>query len=160
MESDSVVSDAGVQAQAPAAALVVPSVTSTLSGLPISPAYAGAVTGQGPAFAPLRQRRSHFAAAVAKERPYLPPVKSEHAYIPQRRGYAVEKNMIGDGDQVVDPLDNFKPQKFKETKQSGNGVEEHKPESPNKYRTAGKKAYRSENRTNSEVASHKQLRYK
>lgn len=157
MESDSVVSDAGVQAEAPAAALVVPSVTSTISGLPISPAYAGAFAGQGPAFISARQRPAHFVAAAARQRPYLPPVKSEHSYIPQRRGYAVQKNMVGDGDAVTDPMDNFKAQGFRESE--GAAVEEHKPESPNKFRTAGKKAYRSENRSNTEAASHKQLRY-
>lgn len=158
MESDGVAtSDAGVQGEAPEAVeTTLPSITSTVSGLPISPAYAGGGVG----FTPTpRFRTQHFRSAADNARPYLPPIKSEHAYIPQRRGYAVEKNMVGDGDRVVDPMDNFKPQKFKESGESGAGIEEHKAESPNKYRTAGKKAYRSENRDNTEASSHKQLRY-
>jgi hypothetical protein len=159
MESDSVAtSDAGVQGEAPQAVeTVLPSITSTVSGLPISPAYAGAGMGT---FTTRSSRTQHFRSSATRARPYLPPIKSENSYIPQRRGYAVEKNMIGDGDRVVDPLDNFKPQKFKESSEAGAGVEEHKPESPNKYRTSGKKAYRSENRANTEASSRKQLRYK
>lgn len=158
-DNSSVVSTSGVQGQAEAVALVVPSVTSTISGLPISPAYAGAVTGEGPIFKAPRHRTLHFSTAIAAATPSLPRIKSEHAYIPQRRGRAVEKNMIGDGDQVTDPMDNFKPQKFHESESAGNGVEEHKPENPNKFRTAAKKAYRSENASNSEVPTRKQLRH-
>lgn len=160
MESNGVApSDAGVQGEAPKPleTPTIPSVTSSVSGLPISPVYAGAGTGVFSAPVP---RVQHFRSSVQRARPFLPPIKTEHSYVPQRRGYPVPKNMIGDGDRVVDPLDNFKPQKFKESPESGAGAEEHKPESPNKYRTAGKKAYRSENRANSEASSRKQLRYK
>ena len=159
MAMDSVTtSDAGVQGEAPqAVGAVLPSITSTVSGLPISPAYAGAGVGFAPT--PI-SRTQHFRSSANNARPYLPPIKSEHSYVPQRRGYAVEKNMVGDGDRVTDPMDNFKPQSFKESASAGAGAEEHRPESPNKFRTAGKKAYRSENRANSEVSSRKQLRYK
>lgn len=160
MESDGVApSDADVQAEAPqetVAAPIVPSITSTVSGLPISPVYAGGGLGFYPT--PV-SRTAHFRSSANNARPLLPRIKSDHSYVPQRRGYTVQKNMVGDGDRVLDPMDNFKPQSFQESQGAG-AVEEHKPENPNKYRTSGKKSYRADNRANSEVASHKQLRYK
>jgi hypothetical protein len=89
-------------------------------------------------------------------------------YVPQRRGSTAEvvkqKTMEGTGEVFTDPMDEFKPQNFKETRRStdiGNGADEHKRREPaGKYRGAGKEAYRQENRGNSETSVNRQLRYK
>ena len=134
----------------------VPSITSTISGLPISPAYAG--VGSIVPFS--ASRRQHFARAVAGAKPHLPTISYESNYIPQRRGSQAvvnaEREMIGNGEAHVDPMDNFKPQTFKE----GSTATDDKPDQVDKeYRGAGKRAYKSENRENREGAYHRQIRY-
>lgn len=134
----------------------VPSITSTISGLPISPVYAGV----GPVHPFSSSRRQHFVRAVAGAKPRIPTVSYESNYIPQRRGSQAIVNAareyIGDGETHVDPLDNFKPQKFKE----GSTATDDKPEQVEKeYRHAGKRAYKSENRENREQPYHRQVRY-
>lgn len=134
----------------------VPSITSTISGLPISPAYAG--VGSIVPFS--ASRRQHFARAVAGAKPRLPTITYESNYIPQRRGSQAvvnaEREMIGNGEAHVDPMDNFKPQTFKE----GSTTVDDTPDQVDKeYRGAGKRAYKSENRENREGAYHRQIRY-
>lgn len=135
----------------------VPSITSTISGLPISPAYAG----QGGTGKPFKaSRQAHFAHSVAYANPKVDQVEYDTTFVPQRRGgQAVvnrERDMIGDGEQHVDPLDNFKEQSFRE----GETQTDDKPEQVDKeYRNVGRKAYKSENKGNSERPKTHQVRY-
>jgi hypothetical protein len=88
-------------------------------------------------------------------------------YVPQRRGSQAQtfkqKTMEGTGEVFTDPMDDFKPQTFKEARRStdiGNGADEHKRrESAGKFRGAGKEAYRQDNRGNAETSAKRQLRY-
>lgn len=134
----------------------IPSITSTISGLPISPAYAG--VGSVVPVSPSRRR--HFIRGYAGAKPHIPTVSYESNYIPSRRGSQAivnaEREMVGNGEQHVDPMDNFKPQKFKE----GSTTADDKPEQVDKeYRGAGKRAYKAENKGNKEGAIHRQVRY-
>lgn len=132
----------------------IPSITSTVSGLPISPVYAGA----GMVLRPPRQMVFH-ASRLTNNKMQAPVMK--HEYVPQHRGaLPSQKTMEGTGELFTDPMDNFKEQPFKESSQSGTGVEEQKSkENPNKYRNAGKKAYKSDNKDNKESSARRQLRY-
>jgi len=148
--------------------VVLPSITSTISGLPISPVYAGAVTTGVLGtykFDVGRSRRSSFHAARVQSS--YADNGMRHEYVPQRRGSQAEvvkqKTMEGTGEIFTDPMDEFKPQSFKEARRStdiGNGADEHKRREPaGKYRGAGKEAYRQSNRGNSETSAKRQLRY-
>lgn len=143
------------------APLPIPSITSTVSGLPISPVYAGAQTAYPFKARPLTPRSTAFHMAHIAHVPGSET--SRNVYIPKRlgsRAYRMEKKMEGTGELYTDPLDNFKPQKFKETEEPGTGEEKQRTkENPNKYRNAGKKAYREDNKGNTEASAQKQLRY-
>jgi len=151
----------GGEQEAPKVGL--PSITSTVSGLPISPVYAGALGTYK--FDVSRSRRSSFHAARTKTSYEDNGMRNK--YVPQRRGSQAQvvrqKTMEGTGEVFTDPLDDFKPQNFKEAKRStdiGNGADEHKRREPaGKYRGAGKEAYRQGNRGNSETSVKRQLRY-
>ena len=144
--------------------VLLPSVTSTVSGLPISPAYAGAMNPFRFNFA-TKSRNSAFHNSHEVYRPVENEKRNE--YVPTRRGRSSEvvkqKTMEGTGEIFTDPLDEFKPQAFKEANRDatiGNGADEHKRrESAGKFRGAGKKAYRAENKGNTEGGSKRQLRY-
>lgn len=130
----------------------IPSITSTVSGLPISPAYAGVG---------IRIKAPRQIAFHASRLAHSAPISFAHDYVPQRRGtLPAKKTMEGTGEVFTDPMDNFKAQSFKESSESGTGVEEkRRPENPNKYRNAGKKAYKAENKSNKEESKRHQLRY-
>ena len=134
----------------------IPTITSTISGLPISPAYAG----YGFSTNVFSSRRGHFNRGYANAKPRLPKVSYESNYVPSRRGSQAvvhaERELIGDGERHVDPMDNFKPQKFKE----GSTRTDDKPEQVDKeYRNTGRKAYKEENKGNSEGSARRQTRY-
>lgn len=135
----------------------VPSITSTISGLPISPVYAG----QGVIGKPFKAlRQAHFTRSVANAKPEVEQVNYDRSFVPQRRGTQavvnMERELIGDGEQHVDPLDNFKPQSFRE----GQTTTDDTPEQVDKeYRNVGRKAYKSENKGNSERPKTHQVRY-
>lgn len=130
----------------------IPSITSTVSGLPISPVYAGAG---------IRIRLPRKKAFHTSRLMHTAPISFAHDYVPQRRGMLpAKKTMEGTGEVFTDPMDNFKTQSFKESAEPGTGAEEQRrSENPNKYRNAGKKAYKSENKENLEAAKRHQLRY-
>lgn len=145
--------------------VLLPSVTSTISGLPISPAYAGGIN-------PLKFNFSTKSRSSAFKREHQAYRYSDTAmrneYVPQHRGsrsqVVQQKTMEGTGEVFVDPLDDFKPQAFKEARRSadiGNGADEHKRrESAGKFRNTGKLAYRAENKGNTEGWSRRrQIRY-
>ena len=144
--------------------VVLPSITSTISGLPISPAYAGGINPYKFNFT-TKSRNSSFHREHQAYRYSDTAMRNE--YVPQRRGRASEvvkqKTMEGTGEVFTDPMDEFKPQSFKEARRAadiGNGADEHKRrESPGKFRGAGKKAYRAENKGNTEGSVKRQLRY-
>jgi hypothetical protein len=134
----------------------IPTITSTVSGLPISPAYAG----YGFSTNVFASRKGHFSRGYAGAKPRMPKVSYESNYVPSRRGSQAvvhaERELIGDGERHVDPMDNFKPQKFKE----GSTRTDDKPEQVDKeYRGAGKRAYKAENTGNSEGSGRRQARY-
>jgi|688.fasta_scaffold668689_2 hypothetical protein len=141
----------------------LPSITSSVSGLPISPVYAGALGTYK--FDVGRSRKSSFHAS--RQSYTYSQAEVRNKYVPQRRGsqaqVAQQKTMEGTGEVFTDPLDEFKPQVFKEARRStdiGNGADEHKRREPaGKYRGAGKEAYRQGNRGNSETSVNRQLRY-
>jgi hypothetical protein len=145
--------------------VTLPAFTSTISGLPISVAYAGAANPFRFNFG-TRSRSSSFHLSQQSYRSSDTGMRNK--YVPQRRGSTAEvvkqKTMEGTGEVFTDPMDEFKPQNFKETRRStdiGNGADEHKRREPaGKYRGAGKEAYRQENRGNSETSVNRQLRYK
>ena len=142
----------------------LPSFTSTISGLPISPVYAGALN-PFKFDVPTRSRRSSFHSA--HQAYHYSDTGMRNEYVPQHRGSQAQtfkqKTMEGTGDVFTDPMDDFKPQNFKEARRStdvGNGADEHKRrESAGKFRGAGKKAYKKENHGNSEASAKRQLRY-
>lgn len=144
--------------------ITLPAFTSTISGLPISVAYAGAANPFRFNFG-ARSRSSSF--HVTQQAYRSSDSGMRHEYVPQRRGSAAEvvkqKTMEGTGEIFTDPMDEFRPQKFKEARRStdiGNGADEHKRREPaGKYRSAGKKAYKQENHGNSETSGKRQLRY-
>lgn len=145
--------------------VLLPSVTSTISGLPISPAYAGGVNPLKFNF-PTKSRSSAFKREHQAYRYSDTAMRNE--YVPQHRGRAAEvakqKTMEGTGEIFTDPMDDFKPQNFKEPRRStdiGNGADEHKRrESAGKFRNTGKLAYRAENKENKEGWSRRrQIRY-
>jgi hypothetical protein len=141
----------------------LPSITSSISGLPISPVYAGALGTYK--FDVGRSRKSSFHAS--RQSYTYSQAEVRHKYVPQRRGSQAQvhqqKTMEGTGEIFTDPMDEFKPQVFKEARRStdiGNGADEHKRREPaGKYRGAGKEAYRQDNRGNSETSVKRQLRY-
>lgn len=143
--------------------LVLPSITSTVSGLPISPVYAGALGTYK--FDSGRSRKSSFHEARIKSS--FEENGMRNKYVPQHRGsqaqVAKQKTMEGTGEIFTDPMDEFKPQQFKEARRAtdvGNGADEHKRrESAGKFRGAGKEAYRKDNRGNTEAPAKRQLRY-
>ena len=154
------IGDSGEQEEKKA---VLPSITSSISGLPISPVYAGALGTYK--FDVGRSRKSSFHAS--RQSYTYSQAEVRHKYVPQRRGSQAQvvqqKTMEGTGEIFTDPMDEFKPQVFKEARRStdiGNGADEHKRREPaGKYRGAGKEAYRQDNRGNSETSVKRQLRY-
>lgn len=145
----------------PVAGPLIPSITSTVSGLPISPAYAGAGVG----FSFVASRSTAFRSSAVRNMPRPVAVNYSNTYVPQRRGNVSatvnqERNLIGDGEAYQDPLDNFKPQSFKEGSSSADDypVEELK-ENQKEYRNVGRKAYKSENTENTERSAARQVRY-
>lgn len=146
----------------PTATPAVPSITSTVSGLPISPAYAGA----GVRFAFRMPRSMSFTSSAVRNMPKPAAVNYSNTYVPQRKGNVravvnEERNLIGDGTMYMDPLDNFKPQTFKEgSTASDDYPEEQIKESKKEFRNVGRKAYKSENTGNSETSTSRQVRYK
>lgn len=131
----------------------VPRLTYTGSGMPITPVYAGA----GIASRIFNAGRSiQFRNGIYSSRPALPrPVGYGTSFVPQRLGYTgvvrVQKRLEGVGDVPVDPMQNFKPQVFKEAspKEGISAEEEHAID--REYKNAGRKAYKSENRENRET---------
>lgn len=156
---------AGEQGTPDVQKVTLPAFTSTISGLPISPAYAGA----GNPFKFNFATKSRSTAFKQSHQAYqYSDTALRHEYVPQHRGsqarVAQQKTMEGTGEVFTDPMDEFKPQKFKEAKRSadiGNGADEHKRrESAGKFRNAGKLAYRAENKGNKEGWSRRrQIRY-
>lgn len=144
--------------------VTLPAFTSTISGLPISPAYAGAANPFRFNFA-TKSRSVSF--HVSQQTYRYADTGMRNAYVPQRRGSQAQvvkqKTMEGTGEVFTDPMDEFKPQSFKEARRAtdiGNGADEHKRREPaDKYRGAGKKAYRAENKGNTETSVKRQLRY-
>lgn len=144
--------------------VILPSVTSTISGLPISPVYAGAFNPFKFNFA-VKSRKTAF--KQSHQAYQYSDVAVRHEYVPQRRGSQAQvvrqKTMEGTGEIFTDPMDSFKPQNFKEAKRAadmGNGADERKRrESGDKFRGAGKKAYRAENKGNTEASAKRQIRY-
>lgn len=143
---------------------VLPSVTSTISGLPIAAVYAGAINP----FAfnvPTKSRNSAFHRSQLAYR--YAEIGMRNVYVPQRRGRSSEvvkqKVMEGTGEIFTDPLDEFKPQNFSEGRQNtavGNGADDRpRRESAGKFRGTGKKAYKAQNKGNTEQSLKKQVRY-
>ena len=139
----------------------IPSITSTVSGLPISPVYAGAGIG----YALLPSRSATFKKSADRHRTAPVAVNYSNTYVPQRKGnvsatVSQERNLIGDGEMYQDPLDNFKPQSFKEGNTSSDDypVEELK-ENQKEFRNVGRSAYKSGNTGNSERSALRQVRY-
>ena len=132
----------------------VPRITFTGSGLPITPVYAGA----GVASHTFNIGRTlHFRNGIYSSKPSLPrPVAYGSSYVPQHRGYTgvvrVQKRLEGVGEVPVDPMQNFKPQVFKETKAPSAEISaEEENAVKREYKNAGRKAYKSENRGNRET---------
>ena len=131
-----------------------PQLTFTGSGLPISPVYAGS----GFVFNTYNASRSiHFRNGIHASKPALPrPVAYGSDYTAQHRGSTgvvrVEKNMEAVGPAPVDPMQNFAPHKFEESAPATESVTPQEENAAKKeYKNAGRRAYKSENRGNTET---------
>jgi hypothetical protein len=130
-----------------------PQLTFTGSGMPISPVYAGS----GFVFNKYNASRSiHFRNGIHASKPALPrPIAYGSDYSAQHRGSTgvvrVEKNMEAVGPAPVDPMQNFAPQRFKESSVSENITPQEENAVNKEYKNAGRRAYKSENRGNTET---------
>ena len=130
-----------------------PQLTFTGSGMPISPVYAGS----GFVFNKYNASRSiHFRNGIHASKPALPrPIAYGSDYSAQHRGSTgvvrVEKNMEAVGPAPVDPMQNFAPQQFKESSVSENITPQEENAVNKEYKNAGRRAYKSENRENTET---------
>jgi hypothetical protein len=130
-----------------------PQLTFTGSGMPISPVYAGS----GFVFNKYNASRSiHFRNGIHASKPALPrPIAYGSDYSAQHRGSTgvvrVEKNMEAVGPAPVDPMQNFAPQQFKESSVSENITPQEENAVNKEYKNAGRRAYKSENRGNTET---------
>lgn len=132
----------------------VPRMLFTAAGAPISPVFAG---GGLENYSHNPSRSIHFRGGIYGGRPSRPlPVQYGSSLVPQHRGYTgvvrVEKRMEGVGEFVVDPLDNFKPQSFKESRPAAEEItNEEKAATKKDFKNTGRRAYKSENRSNRET---------
>lgn len=132
----------------------VPRVLFTTAGAPISSVYAG---GGIESYSHNPSRSVHFRGGIYGGRPARPlPVEYGSSLVPQHRGYTgvvrVEKRMEGEGEFVVDPLDNFKPKSFKESRPAAEEItNEEKAATKKDFKNTGRRAYKSENRANRET---------
>lgn len=121
--------------------------------MPISPVYAGS----GFVFNKYNASRSiHFRNGIHASKPALPrPIAYGSDYSAQHRGSTgvvrVEKNMEAVGPAPVDPMQNFAPQRFKESSVSENITPQEENAVNKEYKNAGRRAYKSENRGNTET---------
>ena len=130
-----------------------PQLTFTGSGMPISPVYAGS----GFVFNKYNASRSiHFRNGIHASKPALPrPIAYGSDYSAQHRGSTgvvrVEKNMEAVGPAPVDPMQNFAPQQFKESSADEVVTPQEENATKKEYKNAGRRAYKSENRGNTET---------
>lgn len=121
--------------------------------MPISPVYAGS----GFVFNKYNASRSiHFRNGIHASKPALPrPIAYGSDYSAQHRGSTgvvrVEKNMEAVGPAPVDPMQNFAPQQFKESSAGEVITPQEENAAKKEYKNAGRRAYKSENRENTET---------
>lgn len=136
----------------------VPRILFSTAGAPIAQVYAGgglASRTHNPS------RTIHFRGGIYGGKPARPvPIAYGSSYVPQHSGYTgivrVQKRMEGQGEFVEDPMSNFKPQKFKESKSASQDVsQEEKNAAKKEYKNMGRRAYKSANKANRETPSRK-----
>lgn len=122
--------------------------TTTQSGLPIAPVYAGAgfftgmVRSRKQLFHQTRENYRKPDYAYETRNPYIPPMRSA------RGGIDMKRNMSGIGVGYTDALDLFKPQKPAINKQSTGIKKRYRQQDPMRRRQQGRAAYIKENPDN------------
>lgn len=123
--------------------------TSTSSGIPIAPVYAG--YGMGYNFSSVyRSRRKEFRDSTQAQRP-VDYGEYANPYADTLRGPAgriMRRNMSGIGEIYTDPLDNFKPQPNKMDKKPASVKRPSRPVDTGRMRKKGLSAYRKDNPAN------------
>lgn len=126
-------------------------IQSTEGGIPIAAVYAGYKTTYNfkPAAAARRTQfiesaahYKYFEPATAIHSPYVPPRKSPKGGIDRQR------RLTGNGEIFTDPLDAFKPQRFKSTKLNDPSRLTYKSGGPSRWEKKGRAAYRTANPEN------------
>jgi hypothetical protein len=126
-------------------------IQSVAGGVPIAAVYAGykttynfkpAAAARRMAFAEAAAHYRYFEAATAIHNPYVPPRRSPKGGIDRQR------RLTGNGEIFTDPLDAFKPQRFKSTKLNDPSRLTYKSGGPSRWEKKGLSAYRAANRDN------------
>lgn len=126
-------------------------IQSVEGGIPIAAVYAGYKTTYN--FKPVSAARRTMFAEAATHYKYFESATSFHnPYVPPRRGpkggIDRQRRLTGNGEIFTDPLDAFKPQRFKSTKLNDPSRLTYKSGGPNRWEKKGLAAYRSANQDN------------
>lgn len=129
-------------------------IQSVAGGVPIAAVYAGYKTTYN--FKPVAaSRRASFAESASHYRFSQPATAFHNPYVPPRRGpkggIDRQRRLTGNGEIFTDPLDAFKPQRFRPTKLNDPSRLTYKSGGPNRWEKKGMAAYRAENPTNREA---------
>lgn len=126
-------------------------IQSVEGGVPIAAVYAGYKTtynfrpiakARAAAFAEAAGHYRFFESATAFHNPFVPPRRSPKGGIDRQR------RLTGNHEIFTDPLDAFKPQRFKATKLNDPSRLTYKSGGPNRWEKKGLASYRAENRAN------------
>jgi hypothetical protein len=126
-------------------------IQSAEGGIPIAAVYAGfkttynfkpAAAARRMAFAEAATHYKYFEAATAIHNPFVPPRRSPKGGIDRQR------RLTGNGEIFTDPLDAFKPQRFKSTKLNDPSRLTYKSGGPSRWEKKGRSSYRAANPEN------------
>lgn len=128
-------------------------IQSVAGGVPIAAVYAGYKTSYN--FKPAAAARRMMFAEAATHYKYFESSTSFHnPYVPPRRspkgGIDRQRRLTGNGEIFTDPLDAFKPQRFKSTKLNDPSRLTYKSGGPNRWEKKGLAAYRTANPDNTD----------
>lgn len=127
--------------------------TTTESGIPIAPVYAGAAVEYD--FSPVtRNRKSEFDSQQMYRHPDF-GTEFKNPYVPRtmgpRGGIDMVRHMSGTGQIYEDPLDLFKPQNSNIDRKPEGVKRPNKPQNANRQRDRGASAYRKVNKENTDA---------
>jgi hypothetical protein len=129
-------------------------IRSVEGGVPIAAVYAGYKTTYN-FKAVAAARRALFVEAAAHYRYFEPATAIHNPYVPPRRGpkggIDRQRRLTGNGEIFTEPLEAFKPQRFRSTKLNDPSRLTYKSGGPNRWEKKGMASYRVANPKNKEA---------